>query len=140
MAIDLLREQENVHSLMRRQVHLLLTCNCATRRMLDASLCCCCYSSTTQQYLEKRPNVPAVRQQVRRAAGVSPDPHLRVRLIDINRVRRVARSLQAGHHALVAGLAPGIFLPRMGRGGQVVIVLFWASSCFSCCTSIWLCK
>lgn len=68
------------------------------------------------QHLEKRPYIPAVCQQVGWSAGMGPDPHLGVRLVEINLVRRVARGLQAGNHALVAGLAPGIFLEN-GRGG-----------------------
>lgn len=64
----------------------------------------------TRTHLEERSHVPAVGEQVGRPAGVRPNPHLCVRLVDVHLERCIVRGLEGGHHALFTGLTPCIFL------------------------------
>lgn len=46
---------------------------------------------------------------------MSPDPHLGISLLGLDRVLRVSEAFEFGHHAVGPLLAPGILLKKRGR-------------------------
>lgn len=65
-------------------------------------------------YLQQGPRA-AVPYDAARPAGVSPDPHLGIGLLGLDRVLGVSEAFELGHHTVGPLLAPGILLKKRAR-------------------------